>query len=140
MKEQFVNYDIALKLKELGFNKRCFAYYFENKVFHLGGRLGTIDDIVIDRKYVEDICQHKDSCLAPLWQQVLEWFRKKHNIEASIQFDDNNIKYYYFIHTNIKDCYSNRICSLNNAKDRVFDTYEEARKAAILEAIKLISK
>ena len=27
MKDQFVPYDIALKLKELGFNDECFGYY-----------------------------------------------------------------------------------------------------------------
>ena len=28
MKEQFVTYEIALKLKELGFDEPCIAYYF----------------------------------------------------------------------------------------------------------------
>ena len=31
MKEQFVTYEIALKLKELGFNDYCLRYYHINK-------------------------------------------------------------------------------------------------------------
>ena len=29
MKEQFVTYNIALKLKELGFDEECLAYYID---------------------------------------------------------------------------------------------------------------
>ena len=31
MKEQFVTYEIALKLKELDFNEECFGYFNEKK-------------------------------------------------------------------------------------------------------------
>ena len=31
MKDQFVTYEIALKLKELGFDEECFAYYLDKK-------------------------------------------------------------------------------------------------------------
>lgn len=34
MQEQFVTYEIALKLKELGFNEPCFAYYDEEDINH----------------------------------------------------------------------------------------------------------
>ena len=31
MQEQFVTHEIALKLKELGFDKECLAWFAENK-------------------------------------------------------------------------------------------------------------
>lgn len=62
MKNQFVTYKIALKLKELGFNEECLGYFRNNtKSFHLG----------------EDTRVQKDSVLAPLWQQVIDWLDNK---------------------------------------------------------------
>ena len=37
MKEQFVTYEIALKLKELGFDKPCFGYYRPMKEWMMEG-------------------------------------------------------------------------------------------------------
>ena len=36
MEEQFVTYEIALKLKELGFNEECFGYYHVNEGYTKG--------------------------------------------------------------------------------------------------------
>jgi hypothetical protein len=70
MKKQFVTYDIAVDLKELGFDKECFGYF------------------IIENKELipENWSQHPNKSTwtinAPLWQQAFDWFREEHGIEV----------------------------------------------------------
>ena len=78
MEEPFVTYEIASKLKNLGFdNILCFGYYTNNgeyldtsKKYH---KQPSIDDL-------------QDKCLAPLWQQAIDWFREKYDIHIFAAF------------------------------------------------------
>jgi hypothetical protein len=63
MEKEFIPYELALRMKELGFNEPCFGYYDE------GGNLYT--------EMVEVL-------KAPLYQQVFRWFREKYNLHAEI--------------------------------------------------------
>lgn len=132
MKKQFVTYEIALKLKKIGFKKKCFGYYTETKILHLGGKYNTID-FRVRSKYVEDICQHDDACLAPLWQQVFEWLIKNHSIHIHICVP-NKKKWLVQLHTlNGEWIFNDGIDS-----EWYYDTYGDAREQGILKAIKLI--
>jgi hypothetical protein len=85
MKNEFVPYDIALTLKELGFNEECLALYVgkskkltnKNTPFSL----------------------HKDAVRlsTPLYQQAFRWFREKHNIDT---FPSKTYNYYFAIYIN----------------------------------------
>lgn len=77
MKEQFVTYELALKLKNLGFNEDCFAVYYDG-VLHEHGAMN---------EYLPD----KTNCSAPLWQQAFDWFRKEHNILGFVSIDNSII-------------------------------------------------
>ena len=71
MKDQFVTYEIAKRLKELGFNERCFAMYNAKTVyFYPSANAGPIDQI---RTFENS----EDITSAPLWQQVIDWLRRK---------------------------------------------------------------
>ena len=76
MEEQFVTYEISLKLKELGFDEECVAVYFKNK-FQLvkGFHINKVDLHVADEM---------DSTLAPILQQVIDWLRNEHDIVIEI--------------------------------------------------------
>jgi hypothetical protein len=63
MNKEFVTYEQALALKELGFKEDCLASYY-----HAGKRLG-IGEYINHGNY---------TILAPLKQQVFRWFREKH--------------------------------------------------------------
>ncbi len=69
MKNEFIPYESALELKQLGFNEPCLSYY-EGESFshHLASIKG--DDYIIP---------------SPLYQQAFRWFRDKHNIDAWVQ-------------------------------------------------------
>ena len=140
MEKQFVTYEIALKLKELGFDEVCLAVYFRNK-FQLvkGFDINNVD---------LHVANQMDAILAPLWQQCIDWFREKHDIFVFIDMK----KYYdsyegaYPFQTWCK-IYKNKelinSITVRNKLDNenfIFYSYEEAREQAILKAIELIKK
>lgn len=153
MKEQFVTYEIALKLKELGFDEPCFGYYDEESFYkdviacsefdlnYAGGRnvfhenFHAITNNELDElgsfsmKY--DTEESYDRWGAPLWQQCEQWFRDKYNIHITItsQSQESWQWHIQFPHD-----------SLNKMWEEDFYTYEEAREQAILKAIELCQK
>ena len=73
MKEQFVTYEIAKALKELGFDEECYGYY-NSKGELLFPQNGVT--IVKDWIWVGNQCVRIDMVLAPLYQQAFQWFRE----------------------------------------------------------------
>jgi len=71
MEKEFVNYEIALILKEKGFMEECFGFYYYD---------GTFEKYRL--VYEESSNDYLNSINAPLWQQVLEWLNVVHNIEV----------------------------------------------------------
>jgi hypothetical protein len=126
MKKQFVTYEIALALKELGFDEPCVGLFFiPNKQF----TYNLPDTKPLDNEMV---------IKAPLWQQVEEWFRKKYSLFINILGDGLNgtLKGLYYSIT--EEGWINWYESADDSK--WYDTFEEAREAAILEAIKLVKE
>lgn len=67
MKKLFVPYEIALTLKEKGFKGTT----INSQYYHI--KHGTIHDY--------DYFGHFDNMLhAPIYQEVIDWFREEHNI------------------------------------------------------------
>jgi len=63
MKNEFIPYEQALQLKELGFNEQCFGYYVGNELItSINEILNSTDLLIIS---------------APLYQQAFGWFRKQ---------------------------------------------------------------
>jgi hypothetical protein len=77
MQEQFVPYEIALKLQEKGFDWHCLAVYM-NGEFQIPRGFGMA---IVTKEHV-DVLKGK-AILAPLWQQAIDWFAEKHNIDIS---------------------------------------------------------
>ena len=61
MEQEFVSYDQAVALKELGFDERCLGWY---SLFDKSLEIGKI--------------RHSFYTLAPLKQQVFRWLREKY--------------------------------------------------------------
>lgn len=85
MDKQFVPYDVALLLQEKGFNETCFGFYWKDT--H-----GLVYDNAIGN-------HHGTHISAPLYQQVIDWFRKTKDIQIEIRlwagFD-----WFYMLHVN----------------------------------------
>ena len=111
MDKEFVTYEVALALKELGFKEDCLASYY-----HAGKRL--------------DICEYinhgKYTILAPLKQQVFRWFREKYGWHLDLGHGER-VDFYYAILKN-----SEPIEWRND-----YSTYEEAENACIDKLIEI---
>jgi hypothetical protein len=68
MQHLFVTYEIAKKLKELGFDRLCFTYFFAgtNDLYN-----GTVRMYNFNKGLETS---------APLWQQAIDWFYDNHEI------------------------------------------------------------
>ena len=108
LNKQFIPYELALALKELGFNEHCLASYY-----HAGKKL--------------DICEYINhgeyTVLAPTFSQAFRWFREKYGLYSVIDGLEN--RQYY------------KITQLNTYS-KEYNTYEEAELECFKELIKII--
>jgi len=94
MENEFVPFELAVKLKELGFDKNCLAYFEGDKIsfaFDDGSSASLVE-----------LKNSKYNTVAPLWQQAFDWFREKHLLHTVVEFselrekDDDEIELYSF--------------------------------------------
>jgi hypothetical protein len=86
--EDFVKYQIALKLKEKGFNWIC-SHYYRTKCKDLFKIFPC-----------EDWSDIKDRINAPTISQVLKWFREDKNIHLIVEIADSG--WYYTLYPNVR--------------------------------------
>ena len=86
----FVPCNIALLAKEQGFNKQCFGLYNKETTLHCD-RLTLRTFNVITNKLLDIL--KSDACAAPIYQQLVDWFREKHEIYILpfIQFENKGV-------------------------------------------------
>jgi hypothetical protein len=115
MEKEFIKYEQALALKELGFNEPCFATYDEDKEFE-----------------IQDFEQNYDTfpshiIAAPLYQQAFRWFREKYQIDS-------------WIYPNLNGLYSvsNIRRGVGLGKVSEYQTYEEAELECLKKLIEIV--
>lgn len=130
MKNLFVPYETAKELKEKGFKESCFAYRQKSAVIG--------DNTILPIQYVKPNKAHNWNDYStevpyfsiPLYQQVIDWFREKHNIDIFCQRDWVGLNCLGYC-ANIED-------EDGIIETETYDTYYEALIKAIEEALKLI--
>jgi len=75
MKHLFVPYELALKLKEKGFDEECFGNYDCWSKKEPARLMTNIYPYFLGQEYAKRF--DKTCILAPLYQQVIDWFREK---------------------------------------------------------------
>jgi hypothetical protein len=133
MEKEFIPYEQALALKELGFDEPCFTYYYN------GGILSTTpresgDDIKYQGDYKFDNHQNSyleddDDCSSPLYQQAFRWFREKYQINS-------------WIYPNLNGLYSisNVRRGVGLGKVSEHQTYEEAELECLKKLIEIVKQ
>ena len=131
MRKEFVSYEIALKLKELGFDEPClFAYYGKSNLSNFKESDYELCGDRHNSSFKED-----GRVSAPLYQQVFRWFREKKLIiliVSSYQSRDDADAYYYYQITNKYGIEETR-----HFKEGFF-TYEKAELAGLQKMIEII--
>jgi len=132
MEKEFVPYELAVKLKELGFDEPCFRLYKNIKEYKeriAGGDLITNTNLL---KF-----ENSNYCASPTFSQAFRWFREEHYLISSI----------YQLSVNVKTGLSSfeyMIDKLNNLglsqfiEDFPYNTYEEAEIACLENLIELV--
>lgn len=142
MEKQFVNYELALKLKELGFKEKCIKGFYNKEEIYT-----TVDKPVDFNSKI----QSGEIISCPLWQQVVDWFEETHGIHISttkyLPFKLKNSNFFSWY----VDCKENDYRSLTsnltawvglnaNLSYHVCNTKREALMAAIDEAFEILEK
>jgi hypothetical protein len=92
MEKEFVTYEQALALKELGFDGECLAGYI--RLFSSGTfEIAFYKDRTIDFNTTSNIYVS-----APLKQQIFKFFRDKYNLEGVTQRHDDGTAFKFWIH------------------------------------------
>lgn len=139
IRNQFCNYEIALKLKELGFNKECFSAY----ILDFDTNLPVLH---IYQEEEEEYWKIEDIgfiCDAPLWQQALDYLREKFLVHVNITMVVTTYGIYESAGQEVLWRYGRYMANTKNDvrnKDDLarYKTYHEALEAGILDAIELI--
>ena len=127
MENEFVPYQQALALKELGFDEECIGYYENNKnkiIFYGGTRTNTNFSRVFNSTHFR--------LVTPLYQQVFRWFREKHNLHTIINITISD-KWYFEIY-NLSD---KRNCEIK-IEEIFLLTYEEAELECLKRLIEIV--
>jgi hypothetical protein len=122
MTKEFLTYELALKLKEVGFNEPCMGYYDCERDLKL---------VPNKNKFLS--CEYA----APLYQQVFRWFREKHNLYVVII---PTVTMYWTFKTmtvveGIVDA-----PPYNHVDANDYPTYEEAEIESVKELIKIVKQ
>ena len=82
MKELFVPFNIAKALKKKDFDEECLAIW---------SNVNRKTGLYTSKRYSFTIIKQKSQIhkgiSAPLYQQVIDWFREKHNIQINITWN-----------------------------------------------------
>jgi len=132
MKKEFLSYDLALKLKDLGFDEPCFAFYGLSRDNYKTIRLSIFQNLKTD--YLPDIHHLDVTCDAPLWQQTFDWFREKYNFNSWIS-GRKSMGYGYTIN-NVPNKFKNNILDTLESP-HIYESYEKARQACLEKLIEL---
>lgn len=122
MNKEFVPYELALKLKQLGFDEPCIATHGYLELY-----------INTDDGHIK----------APLYQQAFKWFREKYNMQSAIKFTHS--KYSFDIHFERLANGENPPVMVWHLVDSwlglnldLFETYEKAELACLTKLIEIV--
>jgi hypothetical protein len=128
MEKEFIPYEQALALKELGFDEPCFGYYVgkDREVYMSNETLSAPFRFRLESK---------TTFVAPLYQQAFRWFREKYKMDSVIirSFSMTNSYHYNIV---IDQDYGNDLQS-TSIPNR---TYQQAEQECLKKLIEIVKK
>jgi hypothetical protein len=121
MNKEFIPYEQALALKELGFDEPCFGYFYtEDKFF----------ETKIKNSELEEDC----SISAPTFSQAFRWFREKYDLIVCNDYGNN--EYFYWLISKDEKMFFNNEDEEGNVT--TYKTYEEAELECLKKLIEIV--
>jgi hypothetical protein len=128
MKKEFVPYELALRMKQLGFDEPCFAFYDE-------------EEYLFTVREQDDI--YEEWLIAPTFSQVFRWFREKYDLYSWIQLHNGYINDSFYPELPITFSIMDRKTG-NESYERdiphnyLYKTNEEAELACLTKLIEIV--
>jgi hypothetical protein len=122
MNKEFIPYEQALDLKELGFNEPCFGYYSNGNLVY-----GNHTNNMMQRFRYS----------APTFSQAFRWFRGKYNLFGCIDLHVST-PLHWFIRIDKIDI--NDYLYHSEDGNIQYSTYEEAELACLLKLIEIVKQ
>jgi hypothetical protein len=139
MNKEFISYELALELKQLGFDEICFGYWYtEQEEFK------KIDIQLSSIGFLEG---EPDYILAPTFSQCFRWFREKHKLNGEVNYLPN-VEKYGIITSDMagmkpKDLSKKENFEISKKVTNNFvkyDTYEEAELECLKKLIQIVKE
>ena len=128
MEKQFIPYELALELKELGFNEGVLAQYRVDGYLCWGKDDCSLGSDISDEDYKNN-CFPEFGCRAALWQQAFRFFREKYMLSGEVYIFKN------FWNFDIEDI--NNSIQLYTSDITSYSTYEEAELECLKKLIEI---
>jgi hypothetical protein len=131
MEKEFVPYELAVKLKELGFDEPCLGFYNHQGELILMAQEDESSIEMYKNSYVEMGMQYA----APLFQQVFRWFREKYDLQYNIVWNRfyDKTPYQY----EVRPTWRNELLRPYGTSG-MCSTYEEAELACLEKLIEIV--
>lgn len=89
MEKEFVIYELALRMKQLGFDEPCMAYYVETEFTATSDAklflINRNDTIIHNNSTYLSNDIYEGVISAPTWQSAFRWFREKYQLHSYIE-------------------------------------------------------
>lgn len=123
-KEDYVSFETAKLLKEIGYDEPCKSTRWKNGELRLYDTNQTWDNMIslLGKDYYEFLC--------PTLYEAQKWLRKTHNLNIEVDFDESQLWGYSICGCNKNDGLEDT-CSM-------FSTYEQALDKGIQDALDFI--
>jgi hypothetical protein len=123
MEKEFVNYELALRMKQLGYKKEgvdedCFAFYDEEEYLFTVREQDDIDE---------------EWLIAPTFSQAFRWFREKYQLVVDWNHS-NHDNFGSYIGVCIKNIH------FEETIVGVYKSYEEAETACLEKLIEIVEQ
>jgi hypothetical protein len=118
MEKEFVTYELALRMKQLGFNERCIMHWWKGKLSYY--QMGDFSPT------------HTS---APIYSQAFRWFREKYFIHGEPLYKGgltSQTAWYNY------DIISTIDWDDSKVKNKQYKTYEEAELACLEKLIEIV--
>ena len=135
MEKEFVKYEQALDLKELGFDKSCLAIYSNANT-----KTGLYNLKKYKLKLIRQDSQVDKGISVPTYQSAFRWFRNEYNLHCSVE--EYSPEHYFRVgwkwsiyikdkkeNFTSEDCYCEELVG--------YDTYEEAEEYCLRALISI---
>ena len=126
MNKEFVPYEQALALKELGAYIECFGFYWFN---------GSSNKWILETKEYES--DYTKTISAPTFSQIFRWFREKYKIFGCVDLHVCTPAHWYI---RIDDIIKNDYVYHSEDENVKYNTYEEAELECLKNLIQIVKE